>query len=198
MPSVNFYIFRKFRNRTADAIKCLRRSAKYKAIPDRLKAESDGAFEGGLSGVHEYHDGKEVVREDEAVVSVPHSLSEIGEMVSSSVSLGDLSGSRWRTPHPKSRKGPKNRWSGSDLESMVREEKRLAAEGCRKLNIELAKLFPERSFKGIKGMRRNAKYKSILTSLSAPVAILPESTPSKVVDHNEESRGLPLPPHRLI
>ena len=38
-------------------------------------------------------------------------------------------------------------------------------------------------------MRRNAKCKSILTSLSAPVAILPKSAPTMVVDCNEESRG---------
>ena len=72
---------------------------------------------------------------------------------------------------------------------MAREELQLVANGCRKLNIELAKIFPQRTLEGVKGMRRNAKYKSLLSSFQAPSAALPGPSPSMVVVCDEESRG---------
>ena len=110
VKSVNFDLFRKFRNRTADAIKSLRRSAKYKAIRDRLVTESDGALTGRLPGGREHEEGMEVVREDEALASDPHPLGEKGETLSSPELDGDQKGwSGWSTPIPKSRRGPKVR-----------------------------------------------------------------------------------------
>ena len=71
VKSVNFELFRKFQGRSADAIKCLRRSAKYKAIRDRLTTESEGALTDWLPGGHEHGESMEVVCEDEAVASDP-------------------------------------------------------------------------------------------------------------------------------
>ena len=81
------------------------------------------------------------------------------------------------------------RWADKELENMAREELRLAANGCRKLNIELSKLFPQRTLEGVKGMRRNAKYKSLLSSIQAPSAALLGPSPSTAVACDEESRG---------
>ena len=198
VKSVNFELFRKFQGRSADAIKCLRRSAKYKAIRDRLTTESEGALTDWLPGGHEHGESMEVVCEDEAVASDPHPSGEKGETVSSPDLEGNQKGRSWCTPIPKTRKGPKFRWADEELESMAREELLLAANGCRKLNIELTKFFPQRTLEGVKGMRRNAKYKSLLSSLQAPSAALPGHSPSTAVACDEESRGLPLPPHRTI
>ena len=147
VSSVNFNIFRKFRNRMADAIKCLRRSASYKAICDRLVAESDGALAGRLPSGHEHGVGMEAVCEDEVSASGPHPASELGETMSSPVLGCEQKGwSGWSTPIPKSRRGPKVRWTDDELMSMAREEMRLVAEGCRKLNIKLSE-FPSTNFR---------------------------------------------------
>ena len=66
----------------------------------------------------------------------------------------------WTTPSPKDRKGPKIRWSNELLEGVAREEARLSLEGCKKLNIELSKLYPNRTLEAIKGMRRLPKYRA--------------------------------------
>ena len=58
VKSVNSDLFRKFCNRTADAIKSLRKSAKYKAIRERLCTESDGALTGWLPGGHEHEESR--------------------------------------------------------------------------------------------------------------------------------------------
>ena len=84
------------------------------------------------------------------------------------------------------------RWADEELASMAREELRLVANDCRKLNIELAKIFPQRTLEGVKRMRRNAKYKSLLSSFQAPSAALPGPSPSLVVGCDEESRGSTL------
>ena len=57
----------------------------------------------------------------------------------------------------------------------------MAAPHSEKLNIELTKFFPQHTLEGVKGMRRNAKYKSLLSSLQAPSAALPGPSPSMAV-----------------
>ena len=99
-----------------------------------------------------------MVRDDEASASDPHPSGEKGETLSSTELEGDQKGrSGWSTPIPKSRRGPKVRWADEELASMAWEELRLVANGCRKLNIKLAKIFPQRTLEGVKGIMPGTK-----------------------------------------
>ena len=75
--------------------------------------------------------------------------------------MADVAGARaWTTPTPKDRKGPKLRWSEELLEGVARAGARLSLEGCRRLNVALSKLYPDRSLEAIEGMRRLPKYRA--------------------------------------
>ena len=74
----------------------------------------------------------------------------------------------WMTPEQKSRKGPKVRWGQEVMVEVAREELRLVGQNVRLINVELHRKFQSRTLEAIKGMRRQEKYKSLLTSLAAP------------------------------
>ena len=73
-----------------------------------------------------------------------------------SFSVGE--GRKWTTPTPKDRKGPKIRWSNELLDEVARREARLSLVGCAAMDVQLSKLFPDRTLEAIKGMRRLQKY----------------------------------------
>ena len=66
---------------------------------------------------------------------------------------------KWTTPEPKSRRGPKVRWSEDLLEGVARREAQLCLEGCRDLNRQLSREFLCRTLEAIKGQRRLPKYR---------------------------------------
>ena len=66
---------------------------------------------------------------------------------------------KWHTPEPKSRRGPKVRWSEELMEDVAWREAQLSLEGCRDLNRQLSIEFPCRTLEAIKGQRRLPKYR---------------------------------------
>ena len=103
---------------------------------------------------------------------------------------------KWSTPSPLDRKGPKIRWSAELLSEVARWEAMLSLVGCKKINVELSKQFPDRTLEAIKGMRRLPKYKARVVEYLQEKHLLPtlpvmDMPPPEQVSRFEdnESRG---------
>ncbi|RLJ22762.1 hypothetical protein DJ031_00280 [bacterium endosymbiont of Escarpia laminata] len=202
---VNFDLFRKFPERTADAIKGLRKSEKYKNLRERLMSGASpvefpieyekpwlsriGLVAGGLPP----RPTQETSQSQRVVGGDPSGPTQEGVESQRRVRVNPV---QWCTPEKRDRTGLKVRWSEELLLRMAETEDRLVTAGTRTINQDLAKAFPERSFDAIKKMRQSPKYRALLRGRKGPVAH-PAGRPSGH-PQQEVERGSMTPSAKLI